>query len=415
MSFCKNYCGGRGDNLPQTPLFMLGLLAWMMLAAHTSQAANGLWSGHVALESRLFLESPAHDAQRTLFAALAFSPEYYQKWQGGKQSVLFAPYLRLDAADSRRTHWDIRELDWVLVKKDWELHLGIRKVFWGVTESQHLVDVINQTDGVESADGEDKLGQPMANVSFVRDWGTLDLFVLPGFRTRTFPGPHGRLRAGLVVDDQQETYESSAQEHHVDFAARWSQSMDIWDVGLSHFSGTSRDPIYAMGQDEGGRPVLVPHYAQMEQSGLSLQMTLDAWLWKLEAISRQTLGSRYTAATGGFEYTLVGVTESGADLGLIGEYLFDDRGSAASTPFENDIMLGARLTANDIDSSEMLVGGIIDPDSGVLTATLEAATRLGQNVKLSLEGRVFTGAEPADLLFDWRRDSGLQAELAWYF
>ena len=47
------------------------------------------------------------------------------------------------------------------------MRLGLRKVYWGVTESQHLVDVINQTEGVENLDGEDKLGQPMLNLALI--------------------------------------------------------------------------------------------------------------------------------------------------------------------------------------------------------------------------------------------------------
>jgi hypothetical protein len=33
----------------------------------------------------------------------------------------------------------------------------------------HLVDIINQTDGVESIDGEDKLGQSMMAFSLFKD------------------------------------------------------------------------------------------------------------------------------------------------------------------------------------------------------------------------------------------------------
>ncbi len=70
------------------------------------------------------------------------------------------------------THWDIRELSWIHVGNGWESRVGIRKVFWGVTEGRHLVDIINQTDQVDQVDGEEKLGQPMINLSTVRDWGS---------------------------------------------------------------------------------------------------------------------------------------------------------------------------------------------------------------------------------------------------
>ena len=93
--------------------------------------------------------------------------------------------------DGERTHFDVRELYWETFGETWDLRIGIARVFWGVVETQHLVDIINQTDTVENSDGEDKLGQPMINLSLVRDWGTVDLFVLPGFRERTFRGVSG--------------------------------------------------------------------------------------------------------------------------------------------------------------------------------------------------------------------------------
>ena len=91
-------------------------------------------------------------------------------------------------------------MNWLKVFDESELRVGLRKVFWGVTESQHLVDIINQTDLVESLDGEEKLGQPMINYALINDWGTLDLYLLPYFRERTFSGINGRLRSSLYVD-----------------------------------------------------------------------------------------------------------------------------------------------------------------------------------------------------------------------
>ena len=63
-------------------------------------------------------------------------------------SFTFQPFIRIDQQDEERSHFDIRELAWLHVGNDWELRTGIRKVFWGVNESQHLVDIINQTIGI---------------------------------------------------------------------------------------------------------------------------------------------------------------------------------------------------------------------------------------------------------------------------
>jgi len=53
---------------------------------------------------------------------------------------------RVDQHDRNRTHGDIREGFFELFFDEWSLGFGIPKVFWGVTESRHLVDIINQND-----------------------------------------------------------------------------------------------------------------------------------------------------------------------------------------------------------------------------------------------------------------------------
>ncbi len=77
--------------------------------------------------------------------------------------------------------------------------VGLSKVFWGAAEFVHLADIINQTDGVEGFDGEEKLGQPMLRLSLFLDRGTVNAFILPWFRERTFPGKKDRLRTPLVI------------------------------------------------------------------------------------------------------------------------------------------------------------------------------------------------------------------------
>ena len=49
----------------------------------------------------------------------------------------------------------LREAHWLHDKGAWDLLIGVGKVFWGVTESRHLVDIVNQTDLVENPDQEE--------------------------------------------------------------------------------------------------------------------------------------------------------------------------------------------------------------------------------------------------------------------
>ena len=186
-------------------------LTFILLLCSPTVFANE-WSGNIALEYKSFDEKGLSTAQFKQYGSVAIQPEWFHEWDGGKQVLNFVPFYRWDEHDKERTHSDIRELSWLRVFDESELRIGIRKVFWGVTESQHLVDIINQTDLVESSDGEEKLGQPMINYAWINDWGTLDLFVLPYFRERTFPGVNGRLRSIPHVDTTNPIYEDSDKE-----------------------------------------------------------------------------------------------------------------------------------------------------------------------------------------------------------
>ncbi|MEJ2143213.1 MAG: hypothetical protein P8Y24_12820 [Gammaproteobacteria bacterium] len=371
------------------------------------------WSGYVVAEYRYFSEESLSADQHDSYVSVSAQPEWFHQWDRGKQSFAFVPFIREDQYDDERSHVDIRELTWLKAAEDWELRIGIRKVFWGVTESQHLVDIINQTDLVENIDGEDKLGQPMVNLALINDWGTLDLFVLPYFRERTFPGVEGRLRTTPYVDTDNAQYESDKKEQHVDYALRWKHYIGDWDFGLSHFYGTSRDPRFVLNPVP--EPVFVPYYELIHQTGLDVQATLGAWLWKLEVIRRSSDLESYSAATGGFEYTFYGVMESAADIGLVMEYLYDDRGQLASTPFQDDLMLGVRLTLNDESSTEALVGVIDDRDSRARMYSIEASRRFGNHWKMSLEGRWFDNIPDTDPLYSYKNDDVIQLEIAYYF
>lgn len=186
-----------------------------------SSAAHAVeLSGSISGEYRHFLHDSPLAKPDNRQASLSFAPELFYEWDDGDQNLVFVPFLRIDSEDSERTHADIRELRWLYVADNWEFRAGVNKIFWGVTESQHLVDVINQTDLVENTDTEDKLGQPMLNLNIYKDWGTVEFYILPYFRERTFAGKDGRFRAPLVVDTDNTQYESGAKQQHIDVAVR---------------------------------------------------------------------------------------------------------------------------------------------------------------------------------------------------
>ncbi len=384
-------------------LLFIGLVS--ILLGGVARAAE--WSGFASVEGRLFSE-PAAAGQDAFHPSIVLQPTFQHAWEN--QTLVFEPFARWDPQDRQRTHLDLREMGWLAAWEKITLRIGIRRVFWGVTETVHLVDVVNQSDLVEDIDGEEKLGQPMIHLTWAHRMGTLDLFLLAGARARTFPGVSGRLRTTFPVATEQAEFERG--RGHMDGAIRWSGVAGPWDVGLSHFWGTAREPRLLLGRDAAGLPVLVPFYDLIQQSGLDVQSTLGRWLWKLEATRRTGRPATEVAATGGLEYTLPHFY-GGIDLGLILEYLWDDRRPVV--PFDDDVAMGCRLVWNDAQGSEMLISMVLDRDTHARLLQIEASRRIGEMWKITLQGRAFSEIPAADPLFGFRKDDHLEMKLARYF
>lgn len=252
--------------------------ATLLLALQPTKALE--WTGFTSAEGRHFIESPEHPGQSnnpTLSGSLEI--EFYHTWNDSDLEFEFTPFFRWDSEDSERTHGDVRELYFLKSSRDWEFKVGLSKVFWGVTESQHLVDIVNQTDLVENIDGEDKLGQPMIQSTFIHDWGDFSFFILPTFRERTFPGQNGRLRPSIPIDTDNPLWASSAEENHVDAALRSKGIVGDFDIGAHYFKGTGREPYWVPALSDTDEPYLRPFYDQIDQVGLDLQYTTGGWLW----------------------------------------------------------------------------------------------------------------------------------------
>ncbi|MEO1015083.1 MAG: hypothetical protein AAFX08_07840 [Pseudomonadota bacterium] len=417
------------------------VLAGVALSA-TSAVAQGLEvSAEVSAEVRYFADGPLYAGQLDRWQpSFVFEPEILWSNEDGKHQVAILPFYRGDTRDEEREHFDLREAYYRFNSdNDWSVTLGLAKVFWGRTESRHLVDIINQTDAVEDIDEEDKLGQPMVHFNVLKGWGTLDFFLMTGFRDRTFPGRDGRLRFELVVDTDDPIFERDGRRAAPDFAARYSHYVGSWDFGVSVFHGTSREPRFAIDQ-AGGR--IRPVYDLITQGSIDVQYTKDAWLWKAEAIVREGHGRTFFAGVGGFEYTLYQVLGTGADLGLLTEYQYDDRQdgivvedfgaenaalfpggppagtaviAAPITVADNDVFMGARLALNDLQETTLLVGGTIDVADQSTGMFVEAERRLGEDWAVELQARLFLNADPDNFLFVFREDDFLNLRVTRYF
>ncbi len=372
-------------------------------------------SGSVEVHARAFWNGPAWVSQddEAPQGSIAWTTEVRWRNEDGNQRASFIPYLRWDATDDERSLADLKEAYWAIEGDSYELLVGANTVFWGVTESVHLVDIVNQTDFAADIDGEDKLGQPMVSLTLQRDWGEISAFVMPYFRERTFAGVDGRFRPPIPADTDNPVYESSDEERHVDLALRYSHYIGDVDVGISAFSGTGREPRFVPAAD--GQSLL-PVYEQIDQVGVDLQYTTDAWLWKLEAIARDGATHSFAAAVGGFEYTLYQVGESSADLGLLLEYQYDGRkDSEPVTIADNDVFAGTRLALNDTQDTAVLAGISYDTDTGETFVNVEAERRFGTDWFGELRVRAFSGASQGDSTYWLQKDDYVQLSIVRYF
>jgi hypothetical protein len=340
--------------------------------AHSENARDSM-ALDMTLVSRYFQHESLYEGAERHATSLRIEPEYSRSWHDGDYVMQFSPYISLNSPDSEASHIDLREAAFLAADDNIEWRVGISTVFWGVTESVHLVDIINQTDLVESFDGEDKLGQPMINTTLQSDYGAVSLFILPYFRERTFPGKRGRLRGPMVVDVDKPHYQSREQEHHVDLALRWSHSIDDIDIGISYFDGTDRSPLFIREQNS-----LRPYYRLIQQWGLDLQYVTGQWLLKLESIHKSaTLADSYSAAVTGFEYSHFS-EQWNVEFGYVYEYLFDERGQGASSGFNDHSFFALRIDFANASSSELLMGTVVDNNNLNLSSfRIEGSKRLG--------------------------------------
>ncbi len=372
------------------------------------------WRGFAALETFFFTRNGIYEGQGQNNSSLIINPELSYSWPSGN-SITVGPYLLLDSRDSKRNQFDFRDLSALVLWDDWEFGLGMRTIYWGITESQQLIDIINQKDYLANIDGNEKFGQPMLSAAGSTDYGTFEIYVMPFFRERTYAGENGRLRFPLIVDTDKTRYESGAEEYHVDFAARYGQYIGDWEFGLSQFLGTARQPIFEPGLQNGITPVLVPYYEQISQTGLDLQVLLGEWLLKWESTYRDSTSTSSIAFTTGFEYTFTGIADTAVDCTMVMEWLYNDIDNLSIAPYDNDIMLSFRISFNDISSTEIKLGVTKDIEDSPAIYKLSAERRITDHWKLKLEGYLFSESEPVDAYYYIRDDDYVSLKLLYYF
>ena len=365
----------------------------------------------VGVETRYFKNPPKWARQSTdnlQTSVEGFIEVFYPL--NSSHSITINPFFRKDGVDENRDLLDIREGYWLFESDPIEVLVGFNTVFWGVTESINLVDVINQTDTGDFS-GNQKLGQPMINLQFLPKYGTFSLYLLPYFRERSFSGSKGRFRGLTEIEKDNSEFESTESLHNLDVALRYSHYFANVDFGVSYFKGTSREPLIFPNKAAG----LFPYYGQINQIGLDFQYTYVDLLFKTEVIVRDGFSETYAAAVSGFEYTFYQTFDSDSDFSILIEYQHDGRSkNEPQILSDQDIFVGYRITLNDVSDSSFQGGIIHDTSRYNSTTFLEYETRIYENFSFQVSVTEFSEAQTSDPSYIFDSDDFIQIKLTSY-
>lgn len=429
--------------------------------------------GEGTVTGRFFTEDALYYGQSDQNFVPMLSGKLKFRWlaNGGKDIVAVDAFGRWDD-ETDTTLVDLPEAYYQHVGSTYDFLIGSHTVFWGVAESYNPVNIINQKDNSGDIRGKTSLGQPMANLNlnFGED-GTFSFYALMGFRERPYGDRSSRFRSPWYTDEDQAHFEDDGDKN-LDFAARYFNTFNgnygSLDVGISYFNGVSRDPVtlpactgfngasqcskiirklyeaninIGSGSDLDAKEALEwlsdhhllddkiakwaskipylafqPYYQHVDQIGTEFLYSIGNLQAKFEGAWRWAGGESYLSSVSGLEYTISNFAGLGWNVGLIGEYLYDNRSwRQPFTLFDNDVFGGIRASFNDPHNTNLLAGMFYDLDTAATIGVVEFSTRLTDNLSFGVSANIFNTDGWTDPLAAIANDSYVDVKLTAYF
>jgi len=187
------------------------------------------------------------------------------------------------------------------------------------------------------------------------------------------------------------------------------------EFAVSYYNDHARSPYFTPNLDGVGTVItLQSNYAQIEQTGFELLWVKGQILMKLESIYRSIGDDDFMGLGIGLEREFPRIGSGKNALTLYGEYYYDGRKSASSTPltpFQNDMFLGLRLAQNNLNSTEYELRFTHDLDHESTFWDLRAKTRIKRQwfIEASLYKFVHVDNDPA--LTSFASDSRLDVNV----
>ncbi|MBJ57214.1 MAG: hypothetical protein CMP24_03110 [Rickettsiales bacterium] len=323
---------------------------------------------------------------------------------------LMEPYFRYDHHDKYRSLFNFKENNITYYYNDIQLKAGISEVFWGITESKNLVDIINLKD-VTDGEQKAKLGQSLLAFSnYSEKFGSLDFFYLPFFKNSSQIGKEGRLRLSKPIENYNIVYEGGAGSKVPSWALKWEHSFGVIDLSLQGFRGNSRESS-TIAKLENSQLKYFQGYERISQIGTYFQVISGPIIYKLEAIKRngqknaKNIRENFFSYTLGLEYLTNNLFENKWDLTSFIEYHNDDRNNDSTDIFQNDLFLATRLNFNNIEGTEFFTSITLDTDGGGNTSTLELSSRITDNIRVTGSYNSYWSVNDVDILYNFRRDN----------
>lgn len=367
--------------------------------------------GHAAfLVGRFYAQAPEGEGEGNV-AALRLAPELMLR--RGDARLLVAPEVRWENHGSGRSIADFNELYFSVRAGETMIEAGITRLFWGVTESLPLENIINPPDLAADYTGKTTLGVALVRLARPVGFGQIEIILIPWDRDPRFPGVAGRPRTELPVLGRVEHPDGQPPAG----AVRVAFGGSAFDAHLYYFQGLDRQSVLIPQFDGEGPPrSLRASRKAIQQWGGDLQVPIGNLLLKGDAIYRTGYSRGFGAAILGGEYTLNSIGGSAADLGLMLEYQYDDRPwDAPLSPMDQGVYAGIRVAFNDPASSQFKFGVLQATTSAAQVWQGDFSRRIAENWTVEGSVNVFVNAHAQPALYGFARDSYMEISLVRYF
>lgn len=263
-------------------------------------------------------------------------------------------YASFDDKDEDRRYADFREATLTYDWHELSFTAGFTRMFWGVSESINVVNVINQADIRDNINGKEKMGQQHFSVQYNGDASELQVVYMPVFREQVF----GLRPSFLLPISDRAKYEDGHKEGG--WAARFKQYGDQSEWAIGYFSGTRRIPNLVISSATQTVTMFHPQTTNILFDGIYLGDTFSP---KLELKLGRELGKHFYSANIGIEYPVYPDMWNLNELTFVAEYLKDSRGLEAETIGQDDLFVGAKGVVGTQSEFRLLFGHDLETSS----------------------------------------------------